>query len=191
MSPFKSAGVSVQSTTGSRGVRISWQRLYRPYSDVQCKAAGYPLHSHFSPSLSLPCVTVCHQVLNALYHYSDVVLGLTWSKDRDRYARGSVAAGRISHADSSNVPLARGWPLGPTSSCKNTFMSRKSHKCVGWCLYRRRSGCKEINNQEYDGRTSSKGTQCRSYEYEAGRDEMGIETNGGAVGRKPGPRKGL
>jgi len=29
-SPFKSAGVSVQSTTGSRGVRISGQQLYRP-----------------------------------------------------------------------------------------------------------------------------------------------------------------
>ena len=67
-SPFKSAGVSVQSTTGSRGVQISGQRLYRPCSDVQCKAAGYPLHSHLSPSLLLPCVTVCHQVPNALYY---------------------------------------------------------------------------------------------------------------------------
>jgi len=65
--PFKSAGVSVQSTTGSRGVRISGQRLYRPCSDIQCKAAGYPLHSHLSPSLPLPCVTVFHQVPNALY----------------------------------------------------------------------------------------------------------------------------
>ena len=66
-SPFKSAGVSVQSTTGSRGVRISGQQLYRPCSGVQCKTTGYPLHSHLSPSLPLPCVTVCHQVLNALY----------------------------------------------------------------------------------------------------------------------------
>jgi len=59
--------VSVQSTTGSRGVRISGQQLYRPCSDVQCKTTGYPLHSHLSPSLPLPCVTVCHQVPNALY----------------------------------------------------------------------------------------------------------------------------
>ena len=55
-SPFKSVGLSVQSTTDSRGVRISGQRLYRPWSDVQCKAAGYLLHSHLSPSLPLPCV---------------------------------------------------------------------------------------------------------------------------------------
>ena len=66
-SPFKSAGVSVQSTAGSRGVRISGQQLYRPCSDIQCKAAGYPLHSHLSPSLPPQCVTVCHQVPNALY----------------------------------------------------------------------------------------------------------------------------
>ena len=46
-SPFISAGVSVQPTAGSRGVRISGQQLYRPCSDVQCKAAGYPLHLVF------------------------------------------------------------------------------------------------------------------------------------------------
>ena len=67
-SPFKSAGVSVQSTAGSRGVQISGQQLYRPGSDIQWKAAGYPLHSHLSPSLPLSCVTVCHQIPNALYH---------------------------------------------------------------------------------------------------------------------------
>ena len=57
-SPFKPAGVSVQSTTGSRVVRISGQQLYRPCSDVQCKTTGYPLHSQLSPSLPHPCVTV-------------------------------------------------------------------------------------------------------------------------------------
>jgi len=34
-SPFKSAGVSVQSIAGSGGVRISGQQLYRPCSDIQ------------------------------------------------------------------------------------------------------------------------------------------------------------
>ena len=33
-SPFKSAGESVQSTAGSRGVRISGQTMNRPCSDV-------------------------------------------------------------------------------------------------------------------------------------------------------------
>ena len=43
--------------------------LDRPFSDVQCKAAGYPLHSHLSLSLPLPCVTVCHLISNAPYHF--------------------------------------------------------------------------------------------------------------------------
>jgi len=42
-SPFKSAGDSVQSTVGSRGVRISGQTMDRPCSEAQCKSSGYHL----------------------------------------------------------------------------------------------------------------------------------------------------
>ena len=66
-SPFKSAGESVQSTTGSRGVRISGQTMDRPCSEAQCKSSGYPLQSPISPLLPLPRVTVCHHVSNGLY----------------------------------------------------------------------------------------------------------------------------
>ena len=66
-SPFKSAGESVQSNTGSRGVRISGQTVDIPCSEVQCKSSGYPLQSPISPSLPLPRVTVCHHVSNGLY----------------------------------------------------------------------------------------------------------------------------
>ena len=66
-SPFKSAGDSVQSTTGSRRVRISGQTMDRPCSEVQCKSSGYPLQSPISPSLPLPRVTVYHHVSNSLY----------------------------------------------------------------------------------------------------------------------------
>ena len=55
-SPFISAGVSVQSSIGSLGVR------------VKLKTAGYPIHSPFSPSLLLPCVAVCHQIPFPLYN---------------------------------------------------------------------------------------------------------------------------
>ena len=65
--PFKSAGESVQSTTGSRGVRISGQTIDRPRSEAQCKSSGYPLQSPISPSLPIPRVTVCHHVSNGLY----------------------------------------------------------------------------------------------------------------------------
>ena len=61
-SPFKSAGVSVQSTTGSRGARISGSNAGYTMFRGSVKSTGYPLHSPVSPSLRLPCVTVCHHI---------------------------------------------------------------------------------------------------------------------------------
>jgi len=59
-SPFKSAGASVQSTTGSWGVRISGSNAGYTMFRGSVKSTGYTLHSLVSPSLPLPCVTVCH-----------------------------------------------------------------------------------------------------------------------------------
>ena len=72
-SPFKSAGASVQSTAGSRGVRISVSNAGYTTLRGSVKSTGYPLHSLVSPSLPLPCVIVCHQVSNALYSIGVVV----------------------------------------------------------------------------------------------------------------------
>ena len=69
-SPFKSAGASVQSITGSRGVRICGSNgsnaAYTMFRGI-VKGTGYPLHPPVSPSLPLPCVTVCHHISNGLY----------------------------------------------------------------------------------------------------------------------------
>ena len=63
-SPFKSAGASVQSSTGSRGLRISRSNAgYTTFRD-SVKGNGYPLHSLVSPSLPLPCFTVCLHSFN-------------------------------------------------------------------------------------------------------------------------------
>ena len=48
---FKSAGASVQSTTGSRGVRISGSNAGYTMFRGRVKGTGYPLHSPVSPSL--------------------------------------------------------------------------------------------------------------------------------------------
>ena len=66
-SPFKSAGASVQSTTGSRGVRISGSNAVYTMLRGSVKGTGYPIHSPVSPSLPLPCVTVCHHISTGLY----------------------------------------------------------------------------------------------------------------------------
>ena len=53
-SPFKSAGASVQSTAGSRGVRISGSNAgYTMFRD-SVKGTVYPLHSPVSPFTSSP-----------------------------------------------------------------------------------------------------------------------------------------
>jgi len=76
-SPFKSAVASVQSTTGSRGVRISGSNgsnagytMFRG----SVESTGYPPHSPVSPSLPLPCVTVCHHILAGLYRLHTIRL---------------------------------------------------------------------------------------------------------------------
>ena len=65
-SPFKSAGASVRSTTGSRGVRISGSNAGYTVFRGSVKGTGYPLHSPVSPSLPLSCVTVCFHVSTGL-----------------------------------------------------------------------------------------------------------------------------
>ena len=50
-SPFKSAGASVESTTGSRGVRISGSNAGYTMFRGSVKGTGNPLHSPVSPSL--------------------------------------------------------------------------------------------------------------------------------------------
>jgi len=68
-SPFKSAGASVQSTTGRRAVHISLQGLYSLCKPVFCShvmLTGYPLHSLVSPSLLLPCIILCHHISTGL-----------------------------------------------------------------------------------------------------------------------------
>jgi hypothetical protein len=69
-SPFKSAGASVQSTTGSRGVRIGGSNAGYTMFRGSVKSTGYPLQSPVSSLLPLPRVTVCHHISTGLYLYN-------------------------------------------------------------------------------------------------------------------------
>ena len=66
-SPFKSAGASVQSITGSRGVRISGSNAGYTKFRGSVKSTGYPLHSPVSPSHPLPRIAVRHHISTGLY----------------------------------------------------------------------------------------------------------------------------
>jgi len=67
-SPFKSVGASVQSTSGSRGVRIRGCNAGYTMFRGSVKGTGNPIRSPVSPSLLLPCFTVCHHISTGLYH---------------------------------------------------------------------------------------------------------------------------
>jgi len=69
-SPFKSARASIQSTTGRRSVHISGSNAGYTMFRGSVKSTGYPLHSPVSPSLPIPCVTVCHHISTGLYSIS-------------------------------------------------------------------------------------------------------------------------
>jgi len=73
-SPFKPAGASVQSTTGSRGVRISGSNAEYTVFQGSVKGTGYPLHSPVSPSLPLPYVTMCHHISTGVDFLTDCKL---------------------------------------------------------------------------------------------------------------------
>ena len=78
-SPFKSAGASVQSTTGCRGVRISVVKADYTMFRGSVKSTGYPLHSPVSPLLPLPCVTVCHHISAGFYNtFAAMFVLLLW-----------------------------------------------------------------------------------------------------------------
>ena len=65
--PFKSAGGVISVKYWSRVVRISGNNAGYNMFRGSVKGTGYPLHSPGSPSLPLPCVTVCHQISTGVY----------------------------------------------------------------------------------------------------------------------------
>ena len=77
-SSFKSTGASVQSTAGSRGVRISGSNAGYTTFRGSVQSTGYPLHSPVSPSFPLPCVTVCHHISTGLYIFWECICSLTY-----------------------------------------------------------------------------------------------------------------
>ena len=89
-------GGSVQSTTGSRGVRISGNNAGYTMFWGSVKGTGYPLHSAVSPSLPLPCVTVCHHISTGLYDEIQVWV-VTFSENTSKPERRDSAgtSGRV------------------------------------------------------------------------------------------------
>ena len=87
MIPFNSAGASFQSTTGSRNVGISGSNAGYTMFRGSVKSTGYPFNSPVSPSLPLPCVTVCHHISLGLYLciFVKIVSPWRWEQQRPKH----------------------------------------------------------------------------------------------------------
>jgi hypothetical protein len=103
-SPFKSEGASVQSTTGSRGVRIIGSNAGYTMLRGSVKGTGYPLHSSVCSSLPLSCVTsspVRHRVPSHFFYLLWRFLSPTESA-----GCGLASSGQCCYPfDSTNNPL--------------------------------------------------------------------------------------
>jgi len=58
---FRHRGITQKKTHNIQNTAKVWNQVWRVL------AIGYPLHSPVSPSLPLPCVTVCHYISTGLY----------------------------------------------------------------------------------------------------------------------------
>jgi len=96
--PFKSVGPSVQSTTGSRGVRISGSNAGYTTFRGSVNSTGYPIHSPVSHSLPLPCVTVCHHISTGLYHSIQNLYFFTYAIYKHKHF--TVAANDVQESNS-------------------------------------------------------------------------------------------
>jgi hypothetical protein len=70
LGPFKSVGASVQSITGSRGVRNSGSNAANTMFRGSVKSTGYLLHSSVTLPFLLLRVAVCRYISTALYQLS-------------------------------------------------------------------------------------------------------------------------
>ena len=106
-SPFKLAGASVQSATGSRGVRISGSNAGYNMFRGSMKGSGYPIHSPVSPSRPQPCVTICAIIFQmdsstADAHNSAASSRLNWRPPAD--LKGFVRFAERRNLVSARVP---------------------------------------------------------------------------------------
>jgi hypothetical protein len=101
-SPFNSDGASVQSTTSSWDVRISGSNAGYTMFWGSGKSTGYPLHLQVSPSLPLPCVTVCHHISTGVYNWSHS-LNLHYTSTVSKYLIHQLSIYKLSDINKENM----------------------------------------------------------------------------------------
>ena len=112
-------GASVQSTTGSRGLRISGSNAGYTMFRGSVKSTGCPLHSPVSPSLPLPCVTVCHHISTGFFQLNSGASGLHSWRGYTCIARTGIQTPKLSTHSVSRYNVNT--TMKESNENKNTF----------------------------------------------------------------------
>ena len=123
--------MSVQSTTGSRGVRINGSNAGYTMFRGSVKGSDYPLNSPpVSPSLPLPCVTVCYHISSGLYYNSILRSSIFWDVMQGRFVVNDVSERPIVFIFKGYLLFSDGLALedGPTG-CPETSATTNP-RCV-------------------------------------------------------------
>jgi len=90
--------------------------LDTPRSEV-VKSTGYPHHSPVSPSLPLPCVTVCHHISTGLYSYLLEVVRCVLMLPLKKYEQHFVVADKSKAPRSERSVQEWKWPSVDFACC--------------------------------------------------------------------------
>ena len=131
-------GASVQSTTGSRGVRISGSNAGYTMFRGSVKGTGYPLHSPVSPALPPP---VRHRVPS---HFSWTLLWLCVISGFRRKVDENCEA-----SAGNSLPTFRDNLSVPSSEIKKSEVVKKPQPWISWHLKKGPIGCPETSVSNY------------------------------------------
>ena len=85
---LKRKGASVQSTTGSRGIRMSRSNAGYTMFRGSVKSTGYLLNSPVSPTLPLPWVSLCHHISTEVCCKQQLFVYFDWIEITDALYTG-------------------------------------------------------------------------------------------------------
>jgi hypothetical protein len=137
----------VQSTTGSRGVRISGSNDGYTMFRGSVKSTGYPLHSPVFHSLPFPGVTVCHHISTGLYviTFRHTILGGTPLDDGSARRRHLYLTKHNTQKRQTSLSPVWFEPVISTIKRPQTYALDGAATWIGQCYATRYTVCLKAN----------------------------------------------
>ena len=122
-SPFNWQGGVSSVDYWQPSVRISGSNAGYIMFRISMKGTGYPLHSPVSPSLPLPCVTVCHHISTWVYNKRFSIL-IPPSPPTLLNHSAHVVPRHLTHANSEHSMQTNPWRILITPKRRDGYVGR-------------------------------------------------------------------